>query len=54
MDKWKYIDIKGVTTINKLVGEFEIWALNKIPYEKFKIRFWETKRANMKEFLILE
>jgi len=45
LGNWKDIKIKGVTEINKLIGEFEVWALNKIPYEKFKIRIWENSRG---------
>ncbi|MCM0649721.1 hypothetical protein NBE98_15250 [Clostridium swellfunianum] len=45
MSTWKEIKIQGVTEINRLVGEFQIWALNKVPYEKFKVRIWEKSKG---------
>ncbi|MGY0374238.1 hypothetical protein [Clostridium sp. JNZ J1-5] len=44
MNNWKEIKIEGVTEINKLVDEFEIWALNKVPYEKVKVKIWENSK----------
>lgn len=42
MVDWKNIKINGVVKIERLVDEFEVWELNKIPYGKFKVKVFET------------
>ena len=39
---WKDIEIKHVVKIERLVDEFEVWELDKIPYGKFKVKIFET------------
>ena len=38
----KIIDDTEIISIEKLVNEFEIWELKKIPYGKFKIKIFES------------
>lgn len=44
MDKelWKTLQISGVAKIEKCVGEYNIWELNKSPYGKFKVKVFES------------
>lgn len=42
MEKWRNIKINGIVKIEKLVEEFEVWELNKIPHGKFKIKIFEA------------
>lgn len=35
---WSNLKIKEITKIEKLVGEYNIWELNKSPYGKFKVK----------------
>ena len=39
---WKNLKIKGIAGIEKLVGEYNIWELNRSPYGKFKIKIFEN------------
>lgn len=38
---WDDISLKGIAKIEKLVGEYNIWELEKSPYEKFKIKIFK-------------
>ena len=40
---WKNIRCKGIASIEKLVGEYNIWELEKSPYGKFKIKIYQKK-----------
>ena len=42
MADWTEVKIKGIIKIERLVDEFEVWELNKIPHGKFKIKIFET------------
>lgn len=42
MVDWKKININGIAKIERLVDEFEVWELDKIPYGKFKVKIFET------------
>ena len=42
MEDWKKVKINGIAQIERLVDEFEVWELNKIPYGKFKVKIFET------------
>ena len=42
MEDWKNIKINGIAKIERLVDEFEVWELNKIPYGKFKVKVFES------------
>ena len=37
---WKNIRYDGIVKIEKLVGEYNIWELEKSPYGKFKIKIF--------------
>jgi hypothetical protein len=37
---WYDIKYKGIAKIEKLVGEYNIWELEKSPYGKFKIKVY--------------
>jgi hypothetical protein len=41
MSNWRNIKIEGVTGICKCVAEFDVWAVQKAPYAKFKIKVFE-------------
>ncbi|NPC91557.1 hypothetical protein HOO54_04670 [Bacillus sp. WMMC1349] len=41
MDEWKNININGIAKIEKCVGEFQVWELQKTPYGKFKVKVFE-------------
>ena len=38
---WYDIKHEGIAGIDKMVGEYNIWELNIIPYAKFKIKIFE-------------
>lgn len=40
MKNWKELKIKNIT-IEKVVGFFEVWAVNKVPSGKFKVKIIE-------------
>jgi hypothetical protein len=42
MEEWKKIRVKGVSKIEKVIAIFEIWAIEKVPYAKFKIKIIEN------------
>lgn len=42
MKDWKEIKVAGINKIDKVVAEFEVWATEKVPYGKFKIKILET------------
>ena len=39
----KNIRCEGIAKIEKLVGEYDIWELEKSPYGKFKIKIFQEK-----------
>lgn len=41
MVEWKNIKISGIARIEKCVGEFQVWELEKTPYGKFKVKIFE-------------
>jgi len=40
MNLWSDIRYQGIAKIEKLVGEYNIWELEKSPYGKFKIKIF--------------
>ena len=46
MEDWKNIKIDGITSIEKIVADFEISIGVKFPYSKIKVRIKETQRNN--------
>lgn len=42
IEVWKNFKRNGIARIEKLVGEYNIWELNKSPYGKFKIKIFEN------------
>lgn len=40
---WKEIKIDGVDSIEKCVGEFELWITDLLPYAKCKIKVYEKQ-----------
>lgn len=42
MEDWKKINIEGIAKIERLVDEFEVWELKKIPCAKFKVKIFEN------------
>ena len=40
---WKNIKCKGIAAIEKLVGEYDIWEIEKSPYGKFKIKIFQSQ-----------
>lgn len=40
---WKNIKIEGISKIDKLVAEFDIWAIPTVPNAKFKIKIFESQ-----------
>ncbi|EMT49946.1 hypothetical protein I532_24935 [Brevibacillus borstelensis AK1] len=45
MKDWKDIEITGINKIDKVVAEFQVWAIEKVPYGKFKIKILETAKG---------
>lgn len=41
MEQWKNIKINGIATIEKCIGEFNVFELIKTPYGKFKVKVYE-------------
>jgi len=41
MDDWRNIKINGIARIERCVGEFQVWELQKIPFGKFKVKIFE-------------
>ncbi|MBW7473874.1 hypothetical protein K0T92_03885 [Paenibacillus oenotherae] len=41
MDDWKSIKVVGVTKIERVVAEFNVWAIQKLPFPKFKVKIRE-------------
>lgn len=39
---WNEMKYPGIARIEKLVSEYNIWELDKIPYGKFKIKIYES------------
>lgn len=42
---WKKISIDKVGSIEKMVGEFEIWMPEMLPYAKMKIKVYEDRNG---------
>lgn len=40
-DMWKDIKHPDIVSIDKVVGEYNMWVLEKSPYGKFKIKIYE-------------
>lgn len=45
MKSWKDITIKGIPSIKKCVGEYNIGEIKKTPYAKFKVKVYEKKNG---------
>jgi hypothetical protein len=45
MENWKKLKIEGIS-IEKVVGLFEVWAVNKIPFAKFRVKILEKTDGN--------
>lgn len=41
MKDWKNVIIEGVSGIERLAAEFEVWSIKKLPYAKFKVKVYE-------------
>ncbi|WP_377890436.1 hypothetical protein [Alkalihalobacillus sp. R86527] len=50
MDRWNEINIKGISGIDKLVAEFQIWEIATVPSGKFKVKVFENERGSFKGF----
>lgn len=37
---WRTIKIDGINAIEKCVGEYNIWEMEKTPYAKFKVKIY--------------
>ncbi|WP_010501800.1 hypothetical protein [Paenibacillus elgii] len=42
MNDWKSIKVDGVTKMEKVVAEFNVWAIQKLPFPKFKVKIRES------------
>lgn len=42
MDDWKSIKVDGVIKIEKVVAEFNVWSIQKLPFPKFKVKIREN------------
>jgi hypothetical protein len=45
MSDWKDIKITGINKIDKIVAEFHVWAIDKVPNGKFKVKILETAKG---------
>jgi hypothetical protein len=45
LEDWKDVKVPGVSKIEKIVGEFNIWSIDKLPFPKFKIKIRESNRG---------
>ncbi|MEK3743788.1 hypothetical protein NST23_13965 [Brevibacillus sp. FSL K6-0770] len=45
MGDWKDIKVTGINKIDKVVAEYYVWAIDKVPYGKFKIKILETAKG---------
>jgi len=43
MDEWKNVSINGVSSIDKVVAEFNVWSMQKLPFPKFKVKIREEQ-----------
>ena len=41
MNKWKDVKLGGVSKIDRLAAEFDVWSIEKLPYAKFKVKIFE-------------
>ncbi len=51
---WDKIKIEEISSIEKLVGEYNIWELKKTPYAKFKIKIYMSKDYMYKGYTNLQ
>ncbi len=54
MRKWNDINIEGISGIDKLVAEFQIWEIASVPSGKFKVKIFENKKGVLKVIQMLE
>lgn len=45
MVEWNKMNIPGIANIQKCVGEFNVWELQKTPYAKFKVKVFEGSKG---------
>lgn len=45
-DLWNEIRVEGIASVEKLVGEFNIYFTNKSPYKKIKIKVYENEEKH--------
>lgn len=50
----KKVKIQGIAGIDKCVGEFEVWGVEKIPYPKFKVKVLELSNGRYEGHTDLE
>ena len=50
MEDWRNVIIDGIARIEKCVGEFQIWELQKTPFGKFKVKIFERKDGSFAGF----
>lgn len=41
MRDWKDIRVQGINKIEKVIAEFNVWAIDNVPYGKFKVKILE-------------
>jgi hypothetical protein len=47
---WKNIKHPGISSIEKLVAEFQVWFVEDLPYAKVKVRIYEDSDGNFTGF----
>jgi len=45
MTDWKNIRIDSISKIEKVVAEFNVWSIEKIPYGKFRVKIIENTKG---------
>lgn len=45
MRNWKETKVEGIGLIEKVVAEFQIWSIEKIPSGKFKVKIFERQNS---------
>ncbi len=43
MGNWRTLKIRGVTSIEKVVGFFYVWSMKKFPYAKVRVKIVENQ-----------
>ncbi len=46
MSDWRKIRIDGISKIERVAAEFEVWAVGKIPGAKFRVKIVEDSKGN--------